>query len=247
MPQGFTKPQQNTRPNSFRLRQDLGYIPARAMAEGDGGGGITSTGGPSAPILTLTPIALGDVLANLAGADPDVPVSTPFVFTNLQDVPHSYTGKSLQLVRVNAGATALEFATISAELDTFSATRGAVLFRGAAGWQALAPGTAGQALESGGAGADPSWGTVSGGSTPVYPLTNGDPTSSLILFGNAQIIGVPVTTAHLDTTVEAYLAVGLAASRPVTPVITTGATTCYLASDTGKFFVWSGSGWVQTN
>jgi hypothetical protein len=113
MPQGFDRPVQNTRPNPFRLRQDLGYIPARAMAEGDGGGGITSTGGPTAPVLTLTPIALGDFLANLGGANPDIPVATSFVFTNLQDAPHSYTGHALQFVRVNAAANALEFANVS--------------------------------------------------------------------------------------------------------------------------------------
>lgn len=109
MPQGYGKPVSNTRPNPYRLRQDLGYVPARAMAEGDSGGGITSTGGPTSPVLTLTPIALGDVLANIVGANPDVPVPTPFVFTNLQDVPHSYTGQAGKVVTVNATEDGLEF------------------------------------------------------------------------------------------------------------------------------------------
>lgn len=34
-------------------------------------------------------------------------------FTDLSDVPSSYTGESLKVVRVNAGETGLEFATIS--------------------------------------------------------------------------------------------------------------------------------------
>ncbi len=34
-------------------------------------------------------------------------------FTDLGDVPSSYTGESLKVVRVNAGETGLEFATIS--------------------------------------------------------------------------------------------------------------------------------------
>lgn len=111
MPQGYGQPVQNTRPNPYRLRQDLGYIPARAMAEGDGGGGITSTGGPTSPVLSLTPIPLGDFLGNLTGANPDIPSPNAFIFTNLVDAPHSYAGQALKLVRVNAGATALEFFT----------------------------------------------------------------------------------------------------------------------------------------
>lgn len=34
-------------------------------------------------------------------------------FTDLTDVPASYTGEALKVVRVNAGETGLEFATIS--------------------------------------------------------------------------------------------------------------------------------------
>ena len=34
-------------------------------------------------------------------------------FTDLGDVPASYTGEALKVVRVNAGETGLEFATIS--------------------------------------------------------------------------------------------------------------------------------------
>lgn len=56
--------------------------------------------------------------------------------------------------------------TISAEvqaiLNQISTTRGTVLFRGATNWQALAPGTAGQFLQTQGAGADPVWATASG-------------------------------------------------------------------------------------
>lgn len=57
--------------------------------------------------------------------------------------------------------------TIAAEvqpiLDQISTTWGDVLFRGDSDWQALAAGTAGQFLKTNGAGADPSWGTPSGG------------------------------------------------------------------------------------
>jgi hypothetical protein len=54
----------------------------------------------------------------------------------------------------------------SALLDEIGATQGSVLYRGADGWYALAPGTAGQTLQTGGTGANPSWATPSGGGTP---------------------------------------------------------------------------------
>jgi hypothetical protein len=48
-------------------------------------------------------------------------------------------------------------------LDSLGSTRGSVLYRGAAGWTVLTPGTSGQVLTTGGAGADPTWSTAAGG------------------------------------------------------------------------------------
>lgn len=65
-----------------------------------------------------------------------------------------------QAITVSAPLTlsggALDLNTSQA-LDDLSSTRGAVLYRGASGWAALAVGTAGQVLQTGGSGADPSW------------------------------------------------------------------------------------------
>lgn len=47
--------------------------------------------------------------------------------------------------------------TASNVLDFVGSTRGQILYRGASGWAALSPGTSGQLLRTGGAGADPSW------------------------------------------------------------------------------------------
>lgn len=58
MPQGYGKPRQDTRPNPSRLRQDLGYVPARtstgktSVSGSSGGGGIVVDGGPSGPVIT---------------------------------------------------------------------------------------------------------------------------------------------------------------------------------------------------
>jgi hypothetical protein len=60
-------------------------------------------------------------------------------------------------------------------LDQISTTRGSVLYRGAAAWAALAPGAAGQFLQTAGPGADPLWaaaGGGGGGSTPTIRSQN---------------------------------------------------------------------------
>lgn len=48
-------------------------------------------------------------------------------------------------------------------LDTLSATRGVIIYRGLTGWTVLLPGTAGQFLKTNGPGADPSWAAGGGG------------------------------------------------------------------------------------
>ena len=55
------------------------------------------------------------------------------------------------------GFTGFSSASIIAALDLIGSTQGAILYRGENGWVALPPGTAGQILCSGGAGANPSW------------------------------------------------------------------------------------------
>lgn len=51
----------------------------------------------------------------------------------------------------------LPSANIQTLLDGISNTQGSILYRGASAWTALSPGTAGQVLSTGGAGANPSW------------------------------------------------------------------------------------------
>ncbi len=52
--------------------------------------------------------------------------------------------------------------TISKLIDVLGATRGSILYRNATVWTALAPGTSGQVLTTGGAGADPAWAAGAG-------------------------------------------------------------------------------------
>lgn len=50
--------------------------------------------------------------------------------------------------------------TVTAVLDTIASTQGDLLYRDSSAWLALAPGTAGNILKSGGSAANPSWETV---------------------------------------------------------------------------------------
>lgn len=94
----------------------------------------------------------------------------------------------------NSGGTGdPEELTISTVLDWISSTRGTVLYRGAAGWAALAPGTSGQVLQTQGAGADPIWATINAEPSPddphYEPVTNGDPAAPEILFdSNGDVV-----------------------------------------------------------
>lgn len=106
--------------------------------------------------------------------------------------PGSYTITSLT-VGADGRITAAASVTPSAVLDSFSSTRGAVLYRGASGWAALAPGTAGHALKTGGAGADPSWSAV----------------------GKVLQVVQTVDTTNRSTTSSTYTSTGI--SQAITP------------------------------
>ena len=75
-----------------------------------------------------------------------------------------------------AGTIDAGWLVASEVLDQIGNTQGQVLYRGAAAWLALAVGTAGQVLVTGGAGAEPSWGAVgpSGGGTGITTYAQGD-------------------------------------------------------------------------
>lgn len=74
----------------------------------------------------------------------------------------SLTGLTIPLSRAQGGSGVSTAAVeIQELLDAISTTQGTLLYRGATSWSSLAPGTAGQVLKTGGAGANPSWSTPS--------------------------------------------------------------------------------------
>lgn len=97
-------------------------------------------------------------------------------FTQLSDVPASYTGQMFKLVRVNITEDGLEFAGITDILDLIGATQGDILYRDASSWTVLAPGTAGFVLSTNGTGNNPTWIAAGGGGGGGggLPLVNGD-------------------------------------------------------------------------
>lgn len=112
-------------------------------------------------------------------------------FTDLKDVPHSYTGAALELVQVNSAATGLQFSQLSAILDALGTTQGSIIYRSATGWVILVPGTAGQILTTEGTGQNPKWATPASGG--VLPLVNGDTIPvGIITTPDGQTIGVPL-------------------------------------------------------
>lgn len=64
---------------------------------------------------------------------------------------------------ISGGAAAPSDNTITAVLDKlFGTTQGSIVYRGASGWSALAPGTSGYLLKTNGASANPSWANSAG-------------------------------------------------------------------------------------
>ena len=80
-------------------------------------------------------------------------------------------------------------------LDQLTTQHGAILFRGATGWEALAPGTAGEVLYTNGIGANPYWDAPAGGSTRqvAFQIVSNAPTTSELLFAWSPASGETVT------------------------------------------------------
>jgi hypothetical protein len=82
----------------------------------------------------------------------------------------------------NSGGTAVPSTlTASNVLDFIATTQGDVLYRNGTTWVALAPGTNGQVLTTGGAAANPSWSTVTGTGTVTNVATSGGLTGGPIM------------------------------------------------------------------
>lgn len=116
--------------------QNLTILGTCTGCGGGGGGGII---GPTAGTIMISPGATGTA-TGLAATSGNI----PFVSGS------AWTGMSLSSI-----------------IDSqFGSTQGSILYRGAATWTSLAPGTSGQFLQSLGSGANPNWANGSGSTSP---------------------------------------------------------------------------------
>jgi hypothetical protein len=112
------------------------------------------------------------------------------------------SGTSGQVAYYASRTTAVSGESLTALLDTsIASTQGDVLYRGASTWSALAPGTSGQVLTTGGAAANPSWTTVTGTGTVTSVasgtgLTGGPVTTT----GTLSLATIPTLNILANTT-----------------------------------------------
>jgi hypothetical protein len=91
--------------------------------------------------------------------------------------------------------------TLSAILDyDIGSTQGQIIYRGASSWTVLNPGVSGQLLQTGGAGANPSWATVTGAGTVTSVNASGGTTGMNFTGGPITVSGTLTLGGTLATT-----------------------------------------------
>jgi hypothetical protein len=135
---------------------------------------LKTAAGAIAALLTAAEVST--VLDVLGAHEGDVLVRGASLW---QELAIGASGEVLTSNGVVPGWAALPSGTpISTQLDTIGSAQGDVLYRGATGWAALAPGVSGDVLTTAGAGANPSWQPGSGGGASYYELGEFHPPSA---------------------------------------------------------------------
>jgi hypothetical protein len=134
---------------------------------GGGSGTVTTTGSPASGNLAKfsgsTSITNTDLTGDVttSGTAATTIANDAVTYAKMQNV----SATSRLICRKTAGSGDAEECTLSDALDFVgSAAQGDILYRGASSWARLGAGSSGQALVTNGAGANPSWGSISGGS-----------------------------------------------------------------------------------
>lgn len=138
--------------------------------------------------ITLSGDVMGSGTAGVAATIANNAVS----YAKMQDI----AATARVIGRKTAGAGDPEELTLSDVLDLVGgAARGDILIRGAAVWQRLAAGAAGQVFVSGGPAADPSWASSPLIAVPFYP---GVPTASALMCLFAAPVGTGTLTFAIN-------------------------------------------------
>lgn len=161
-------------------RSATGWV---ALSPGTSGQFLMTQGG-GADLIWGNPAGAGTVTSVAAGTGLSASPS-PIVASGT--ISLSTVADGTVLGNTSGGTAAPVPTTVTLLLDhVFSGTQGAVLYRGAAGWAALAPGTSGQILTTGGAAANPSWqaAPITGASTPNQRIVSNISGSAAVPTGN---------------------------------------------------------------
>lgn len=139
-----------------------------------GGGTVTSvatgvglTGGPitSSGTVAFASQSNNTILANIAGT------TTPAVPNTLTSVFDSAMGADTGSL-IYRTASLWTSGSVTTVLDAvLTNTQGSIIYRSGAAWTYLTPGTAGQSLQTQGAGANPTWASVGGAAPTVQIFT----------------------------------------------------------------------------
>lgn len=169
-------------------------------------------------------LSAGVALANLA--------DKAITYAKMQDVSAQYR----LLGRRSVGAGTTEEVTATQLFDWYGTTRGSLICRGLSSWAMLPPGTSGQVLMSGGAGADLYWGTISfsGYATTAYVASYFD-----------SAIAPYATTSYVNTKVNAYKRIAAGYGGVGTPYLKLTTTTASNPYSAGGLYAISGlsGGW----
>lgn len=110
-------------------------------------------------------------------------------------------------------------------LDAISSTQGSIIYRNGSSWVALGPGTSGQFLSSGGAGANPSWVSASGTGDVTGPASSVD--NEVALFNGTT--GKAIKRSSLTATVVKATSGVLSAATAGTDYVAPGTATAFTA------------------
>ena len=181
-----------------------------------------SISGNAATATTAGSATTATTATNLAGgAAGSVPYQTGSGATSFLAA-----GSSGQVLSTTG--TGVQWIGPSAFLDNITTTQGSILFRNSAGWMALGPSTAGYLLQTGGAGANPSWlaqssvaagsaatatsattaTNLAGGGAGYVPYQTGSGATAFVSAGTTgQVLTSNGTSAPTWTTPTAYATV----------------------------------------
>ena len=164
---------------SLAYRSTGGWV---ALAPGTSGTFLRTAGAGADPTWAAVSGATGGTVTTItAGTGISLSSGATCTLTCTVSLPSIASGHVMG--NGTGSSTTATDSTLTTVLDqAFSSTQGSILYRGASAWAALGPGTSGQVLQSGGAGANPAWAAVGGTSYTLKAATSVSGTNATATF-----------------------------------------------------------------